>query len=102
MGLSIMSRLVSELKFSLLCRFPRVPYALIPILTTLFKDDEQSRPTPPAENALINEIIREYVISNVKTAPPNFIHSPAGISNTTASFTLWMSCAVKRGCHDRL
>ena len=24
------------------------------------QDDEQSRPTPPAENALINELIREY------------------------------------------
>ncbi len=31
------------------------------------QDDEQSRPTPPAENALINELIREYT-----TFPPKF------------------------------
>ena len=28
--------------------------------TLLTQDEEASRPTPPAENALINEIIREY------------------------------------------
>jgi len=72
MELSITSKHGFGQTFLLLCRLfihlKRV-YSFVGVVTPWTQDEEASRPTPPAENALINEIIREY-----STPPPPTTH----------------------------